>query len=112
MDDNEWSVGRFDDIWSGVFLKRACDVLDKQIYNGAPLCRHDKAPRSTFGDLAYEAAGLGCNEILWQIVDDAGSDADSYAAVYDAMADRLVGGDWSDVHNGAFLTAVAETMRE
>lgn len=41
MDDNQWDVGRFDDIWSGVFLKRAADVLGKQIYNGAPLCEHN-----------------------------------------------------------------------
>jgi len=27
MDDNRWDVGRFDDIWSGLTLKRACDVL-------------------------------------------------------------------------------------
>ncbi|OYR72266.1 alpha-1 4-glucan-protein synthase, partial [Halorubrum sp. E3] len=54
MDDNEWDVGRFDDIWSGLFLKRACDVLDKRIYNGDPLCEHNKAARSTFDDLANE----------------------------------------------------------
>ncbi|MFB6152009.1 MAG: alpha-1 4-glucan-protein synthase [Haloarculaceae archaeon] len=71
MDDNPWDVGRFDDIWSGVFLKRACDVLGKQVYNGAPLCEHDKAPRSTFGDLANEVPGLELNEHLWEIVDDA-----------------------------------------
>ncbi|MFW5935334.1 MAG: alpha-1 4-glucan-protein synthase, partial [Halolamina sp.] len=46
MDDNRWDVGRFDDIWSGLFLKRACDVLGKQVYNGGPLCEHNKAPRS------------------------------------------------------------------
>jgi hypothetical protein len=112
MDDNEFAVGRFDDIWSGVFLKRACDVLDKRIYNGAPLCRHDKAPRSTFGDLAYEAAGLGCNEYLWEVIDDAGAGADSYAAVFDAMAGELIRGDWSEIHNGAFLTTVGHAMRD
>ena len=58
MDDNEWEVGRFDDIWSGVFLKRACDVLGKRIYNGGPLCEHNKAARSTFDDLHNEVAGL------------------------------------------------------
>jgi len=36
MDDNEWEVGRFDDIWSGVFLKRACDVLGKRISQRRP----------------------------------------------------------------------------
>ena len=66
MDDNEWDVGRFDDIWSGVFLKRACDVLDKRIYNGDPLCEHNKAARSTFDDLHNEVAGLELNEHVWR----------------------------------------------
>src|SRR6056297_2469312 len=70
MDDNEWAVGRFDDIWSGVFLKRACDLLGAQIYNGQPLCEHNKAPRSTFDDLHNEVAGLELNEHVWELVDD------------------------------------------
>ena len=112
MDDNEWEVGRFDDIWSGVFLKRACDVLGKRIYNGAPLCAHNKAPRSTFDDLHNEVAGLELNEHLWELIDDAGEDADSYAAVFDAMADRLASGSFEQYRNGAFLTHVGEYMRD
>jgi hypothetical protein len=110
MDDNEWDVGRFDDIWSGVFLKRACDVLDKQIYNGDPLCEHNKAPRSTFSDLTNEVHGLELNEHVWEIIDDAGADADSYAGVFEAMAQKLAGGDFADYENGAFLTHVGEYM--
>ncbi|MDX1748309.1 MAG: alpha-1 4-glucan-protein synthase, partial [Halobacteriales archaeon] len=68
MDDNPWNVGRFDDIWSGVFLKRACDHLEKDIVSGHPLCVHEKAPRSSFADLANEAPGLELNEHLWRIV--------------------------------------------
>ncbi|WP_254761780.1 alpha-1 4-glucan-protein synthase [Natrinema marinum] len=112
MDDNEWDVGRFDDIWSGVFLKRACDVLGKRIYNGAPLCEHNKAPRSTFDDLNNEVPGLELNEHLWRVIDDSGSDADSYAAVFAAMADELAEGDWSDYNNGAFFNHVGEHMRD
>jgi hypothetical protein len=112
MDDNEWDVGRFDDIWSGVFLKRACDVLGDHIYNGYPLCQHNKAPRSTFDDLTNEVAGLELNEHLWEIIDDVGGDADSYAGVFEAMADRLAEGDWSQYNNGAFFTHVGEHMRD
>ncbi|MFC6989536.1 alpha-1 4-glucan-protein synthase [Haloplanus sp. GCM10025708] len=112
MDDNSWNVGRFDDIWSGVFLKRACDVLGKQVYNGAPLCEHNKAPRSTFDDLQNEVAGLELNEHLWEVVDDAGADADSYAGVFRAIADELVAGDWSDWNNGAFLNYCGEYMHD
>jgi len=111
MDDNEWDVGRFDDIWSGVFLKRACDVLGKQIYNGAPLCEHNKAPRSTFGDLNNEVPGLELNEHVWEIVDEVGDDADSYAGVFEAMATALAEGEF-DYENGEFLNYVGEYMHD
>jgi len=139
MDDNEWAVGRFDDIWSGVFLKRACDVLGAQIYNGDPLCEHNKAPRSTFDDLHNEVAGLELNEHLWELVDDvdetaivaaareesrfedaaAGGeqgdgdlrpDAAGFAAVFEAMARRLADGEFEEYRNGAFLPYVGEHM--
>ncbi|WP_458209029.1 alpha-1 4-glucan-protein synthase [Haladaptatus sp. NG-SE-30] len=112
MDDNPWNVGRFDDIWSGVFLKRACDVLGTQIYNGGPLCEHNKAPRSTFGDLQNEVAGLELNEHLWKEIDAVGETADSYAEVFAAMADVLVAGDWSEYENGEFFTFVGEYMHD
>jgi hypothetical protein len=112
MDDNEWSVGRFDDIWSGVFLKRACDVLDRHIYSGRPLCEHNKAPRSTFDDLHNEVAGLELNEHVWRLVDDAGADANSYEAAYRAMADALLGADADAYRNGAFLHHVGEHMHD
>jgi len=111
MDDNEWSVGRFDDIWSGVFLKRAADVLGTDVVTGGPLCRHDKAPRSTFDDLHNEVAGLELNEHLWTLVDDAGGDADTYADVFAAMADALLEAE-ADYRNGEFLAYVGEHMHD
>ena len=112
MDDNEWDVGRFDDIWSGLFLKRACDVLGGKIYNGDPLCEHNKAPRSTFSDLTNEVHGLELNEHVWEEVDAVGGDADSYREVFAAMADRLAEGDYDDWENGAFLNHCGEYMRD
>ena len=112
MDDNEWDVGRFDDIWSGVFLKRAADVLDKDIVNGYPLCEHNKAPRPTFDDLNNEVPGLELNEHLWEEIDEAGADAESYAAVFEAMADTLAEGDWDEYTNGEFFTYVGEHMHD
>lgn len=112
MDDNEWDVGRFDDIWSGLFLKRACDVLGKRVYNGGPLCEHNKAPRSTFDDLANEVAGLELNEHVWEVVDGEGDDADSFEAAFAEMADALAEGDFSEWNNGAFLNHCGEYMRD
>jgi len=112
MDDNDWNVGRFDDIWSGLVLKRACDVLGKHVHNGAPLCEHNKAPRSTFDDLTNEVAGLELNEHFWKIVDGEGGDATTHAEVARSVADRLASGDWSEYNNGAFLNHVGERMLE
>ena len=112
MDDNEWDVGRFDDIWSGVFLKRACDVLGKQIYNGEPLCEHNKAARSTFDDLHNEVAGLELNEHVWELVDDVGGDGENHHEVFRAMADALVEADPEAYRNGEFLPFVGEHMHD
>jgi hypothetical protein len=112
MDDNEWDVGRFDDIWSGVFLKRACDILDKQVLNGFPLCEHNKAPRSTFDDLNNEVPALELNEHVWELVDDVGEDATDYRGAFSAMADALADGEFDDWQNGEFLNFVGEHMRD
>jgi hypothetical protein len=112
MDDNEWEVGRFDDIWSGLFLKRAADVLGKQVYNGGPLCEHNKAPRSTFDDLANEVAGLELNEHVWEVLDEVAGGADSFEAAFAEMADALAEGDFEAWNNGAFLNHCGEYMRD
>ncbi|MCD2199356.1 alpha-1 4-glucan-protein synthase [Halobacterium sp. KA-4] len=110
MDDNAWEVGRFDDIWSGVLLKRAADVVGGEIYNGAPLCEHNKAPRSTFDDLANEVAGLELNEHFWKEVAAVEPDEDSYEAVARAVGERLVEGDYEEYNNGAFLVECGEYL--
>jgi hypothetical protein len=113
MDDNEWDVGRFDDIWSGVFLKRAADLLGDEIVTGYPLCEHNKAPRSTFDDLNNEVPGLELNEHLWRLVDEVSLDdapEATYAGVYRAMAARLRAADVDRYTNGEFLRYVGEHM--
>jgi len=112
MDDNEWDVGRFDDIWSGLFLKRAADLRGEYVLSGFPLCKHEKAPRSTFDDLANEAPGLELNEHVWEVIDDAGEPGDTYAESFAAMAEALADGDFSAWQNGAFLNYCGEHMRE
>ncbi|MBB6645620.1 alpha-1 4-glucan-protein synthase [Halobellus ruber] len=103
MDENEWSVGRFDDIWSGVFLKRAADLLGKDVLTGYPLCEHNKAPRPTFDDLNNEVPGLELNEHVWEVVDVAGEGADTWREAATAMAKALADGDFSEWNNGDFL---------
>ncbi|MFC3476215.1 alpha-1 4-glucan-protein synthase [Halobacterium litoreum] len=110
MDENAWDVGRFDDIWSGVLLKRAADVVGGHVYNGDPLCEHNKAPRSTFDDLANEVAGLELNEHFWKEVAAVDPEEASYAAVAQAVGRRLTDGDYGEYNNGAFLNECGEYL--
>ncbi|MFW6448182.1 MAG: alpha-1 4-glucan-protein synthase [Halobacteriota archaeon] len=131
MDDNPWDIGRFDDIWSGVFLKRVLDAVGGFIHTGDPLVKHEKAPRSTFDDLAAEAPALSLNEHLWRVVEaidlddlDAGPDrpraaADGgrrdgavYAEAYRRLADGLARSTVDDVRNPDFVPYMAEHMHE
>ena len=64
MDDNPWRIGRFDDIWSGIIAKKVLDQIQKFIITGFPLCRHNKAVRSTFKDVNLEAPGYESNEYI------------------------------------------------
>ncbi len=88
MDDNPWKIGRYDDIWSGVFLKKACDMLGKSVMTGRPLCVHNKVPRNIFRDLNAEVPALELNEHLWEVVDSV-SRGESYAEACLEIADAL-----------------------
>jgi hypothetical protein len=110
MDDNEWEIGRFDDIWSGLTLKKAADMLDKTVINGFPLCEHNKAERSTFGDLNNEVPALELNEHVWEALATAPDDADDYVDAYGKMITALETFDFSPYHNAEFIDFVIEKM--
>lgn len=88
MDDNDWGIGRFDDIWSGVVAKKILDSMNKSIINGKPLCIHNKAPRSTFKDLRSEVAGLEKNETFYCAFDGLSLEGDMYQRA-ESMARKL-----------------------
>ncbi|MGP8070902.1 MAG: hypothetical protein ACLP5V_13545, partial [Candidatus Bathyarchaeia archaeon] len=78
-------VDRYDDIWSGVFVKKIADHLGHRVTIGSPTGVHDKRPRPVFGDVVKEANGLTLNEELWRAVDrfviEGGSYWDSYSSL-------------------------------
>ncbi|MFA5862016.1 MAG: alpha-1 4-glucan-protein synthase [Candidatus Thermoplasmatota archaeon] len=112
MDDNPWKVGRFDDIWSGVMLKRIADARGASILSGPPLCDHRKAPRSVFRDLFAEAAGLDINEQLWRLVEDIPLEASmTWSESFSALAQGLAKVDSARLLNGAFVPWMADRMK-
>jgi hypothetical protein len=112
MDDNEWNIGRFDDIWSGLTLKKAADMLDRRVLSGYPLCVHNKAERSTFSDLNNEVPALELNEHFWKALEDAPEDADDYFEAYEHIIDAVEDYDFSAYENADFMPFTVEKMRE
>jgi len=86
---NFMGVDRFDDIWSGVFLKRIADHIGDKICLGKPLGLHLKRARDIFKDLRKEMDGLDMNEHLWKMSEEADLSAKTYADCYAELADHL-----------------------
>lgn len=110
MDDNEWDIGRFDDIWSGLTLKKAADMLNKSIINGFPLCEHNKAERSTFSDLNNEVPALELNEHFWEALEEAPDEANNYFEAYEEMIKAVDSYDFSDYANADFIDFTVKHM--
>jgi len=82
-------IDRFDDIWSGLFIKKIADHLGDSICLGKPLVYHDKRPRNTFRDLKAELEGMIMNEVLWKIVDSLELSGKDYFECYLELADGI-----------------------
>jgi hypothetical protein len=82
-------VDRFDDIWSGLFIKKIADHLGDNVCLGKPLVYHDKRPRSTFKDLKAELEGIIMNETLWKIVDSLELNGKDYFECYLELANGI-----------------------
>jgi hypothetical protein len=80
---------RFDDIWSGLLLKRVLDYKGWYATSGDPIVRHAKRSNA-FANLRKEAAGMEVHEHLWEYILDAplppGLDV---AGAYLALAQHL-----------------------
>jgi reversibly glycosylated polypeptide/UDP-arabinopyranose mutase len=59
---------RFDDIWMGLYLKRACDQRNWAILSGGASVKHERAS-DVFKNLQQEARGIEINETLWRDLD-------------------------------------------
>lgn len=64
------NIDRFDDIWSGFFMKKVADAMGDYVSLGAPCVVHEKAKRDTFKDLKAEMDGMIVNEKISQMLLD------------------------------------------
>lgn len=86
---NHMEIDRYDDIWSGLFLKKVVDHLGDNLCLGVPLVYHNKRPRDTFKDLKKEIDGMVINERLWRVIDEISIDGNNYTDAYLSLAENL-----------------------
>lgn len=82
----EYGFDRYDDIWSGLFLKRIADHLQLYITSGEPFVRHAKAS-DAFVNNRREALGLQLHEYFWRHVAAVELSGTTIAGCYAEMAD-------------------------
>jgi hypothetical protein len=86
---NFMGIDRFDDIWSGVFIKKIADHLGRKISLGNPLADHRKRPRDTLKDLRKELEGMVINEKLWTLADQVELEGSTYWDAYSSLIQEL-----------------------
>lgn len=59
---------RFDDIWAGVILQKACRHMRCALTVGEPIIRHARAS-DPMVNLVKEAPGIAANERFWKVID-------------------------------------------
>jgi len=82
-------IDRFDDIWSGIFIKKIADHLGDKISLGIPIVYHDKRPRNIWNDLRVEIEGMIINENLWRIIDAIELTGNDYYETYSELVEGL-----------------------
>ena len=86
----EWDgLDRFDDIWSGLILKRVIDHVGWYVTTGEPFVRH-RRQSDPFMNLRREALGIQIHERLWDYVLDTPLEAGlGMTGAFRAIAERL-----------------------
>lgn len=82
-------LDRFDDIWSGLLIKRVLDYMGWYATSGEPFVRHLKKSNA-FTNLRKEALGIQIHEQLWEYILDTPLQPDlTLCGAYLALAGRL-----------------------
>lgn len=106
-------IDRFDDIWSGIFLKKIADHLGEKLSLGLPPVYHSKRPRSSFRDLKVELEGMVLNEKLWKIVEsivlEGGDYLECYSELSEGLAKRI--DTFEEKTHRDFISFIVEKMR-
>lgn len=85
----DYPFDRFDDIWTGIFVKKILDRLNLAVTTGMPSVEHRKQS-NVYANLRKEAPGLIVNEKLWRKVHEIKLTRKTPADCYVELADKLL----------------------
>ena len=104
-----FGIARYDDIWSGLFVKKILDKLDKRMSAGFPVISHEKGTRDVSIDVRFETKGDVMNSFLWNNLSDLILESNDYTSCFLEIADWLEKESKSDVSLN-FFEKVAKSM--
>lgn len=108
-DGQRWGFDRFDDIWAGLFAKRAADHLGWAVTSGAPSVRHSRAS-DPHRNAELEAPGMAAHEGFWQHIRDVKLTGTTAADCYLELADAA-GSFGGDSPREGYWETLAAAMR-
>lgn len=83
-----WGYDRFDDIWSGIVVKKIVDHLGWGVVSGSPAIEHRKAS-DVFQNLKKESAGIEANEWFWKVIDEVRLTKSTALACYEELINKV-----------------------
>lgn len=89
QDADGFRLARYDDIWSGIFVKIILDKLGKRMSVGFPIIRHEKGERNVNNDIELEKKGESMNNFLWNNLPNLVLEGNDYTTCYLEIADWL-----------------------
>lgn len=110
MEAEGYGIARYDDIWSGLFIKIILDKLEKRMSAGFPVIKHEKGKRDIQKDIEYEDKGEKMNNFLWENLPKLQLEGNDYTTCFLEIADWL--SQVSDVPERFFFKKISESMFE
>jgi len=107
---SEFGIGRYGDVFSGLFIMKIAKHLGHNVSFGLPICVHRKEPRDVFRDMRCELEAIKLNETLWRVLDKVKLKGNSYASCYLSLAEDLLKFK-SEFHLPLYITYLVQKMR-
>jgi len=108
LQGKDWGIDRYDDIWSGLFIKKVLDKFDIPICINGYACIYHSRVSDPNKSLYSEGIGYGANETLWDRLMEFNIEGDTIIKAYRSLADQLP---LDSLHNEDYTKKLKEAMK-